>query len=176
MTLLLAGHGTTSTVLSWTLYFLAKNPDIQDQLRKEILNVFIDPNHFPSFEEIDQLKFLECVFKEALRITPPSPSYMRCNLKDEIMNGYVIPKMLNLLTHLDGIKSKISNSNFIPFSDGPRGCLGMRMAHLLYKTFLSIIIRNLKFGLVDDFTFKKRTFGICQPVPGMDLLVSKVEH
>ncbi|CAG8703025.1 5234_t:CDS:2 [Gigaspora margarita] len=65
------GHGTTSTVLSWTLYFLAKNPDIQDQLRKEILDVFIDPNHFPSFEEIDQLKFLECVFKEALRITPP---------------------------------------------------------------------------------------------------------
>ncbi|RIB20329.1 cytochrome P450 [Gigaspora rosea] len=199
MTLLLAGHETTSTVLSWTLYYLAKNPDVQDQLRKEILNVFISPNHIPSFEELDQLKFLECVFKEALRITPPSPLITRYNLKDEIMNGYVIPKNTPLIIpsyaiHHDpliwgedvesfnpsrwldpNIKSKISNSNFIPFSAGPRSCLGMRMAHLELKTFLTIIIRNLKFGLVDDFTFKKRTIGLCKPVPGMDLLVSKVD-
>ncbi|CAG8753189.1 2289_t:CDS:2, partial [Gigaspora margarita] len=71
MTLLLAGHETTSTALSWVLYFLAKNPEAQDLLRKEILDVLTDRDHMPKFEEIEHLKYLECVFKETLRIVPP---------------------------------------------------------------------------------------------------------
>ncbi|CAG8838395.1 15611_t:CDS:2, partial [Cetraspora pellucida] len=42
MTLLVAGHDTTSVSLAWSLYFLAKNPDIQDRLRKEVLDILID--------------------------------------------------------------------------------------------------------------------------------------
>ncbi|KAF0533317.1 cytochrome P450 [Gigaspora margarita] len=53
------------------LYFLAKNPDCQDRLRKEILDVFIDRDHCPTFDEIDQLKYLECVFKETLKTAAP---------------------------------------------------------------------------------------------------------
>ncbi|CAG8806619.1 13959_t:CDS:2, partial [Cetraspora pellucida] len=42
MTFLLAGHDTSSVVLTWALYLLAKNPDIQDRLRKETLDIFPD--------------------------------------------------------------------------------------------------------------------------------------
>ncbi|RIB16608.1 cytochrome P450 [Gigaspora rosea] len=52
MSILLAGHETSSVTLTWALYFLAKNPDIQDLLRKEILDVFTDCNQFPTFDEI----------------------------------------------------------------------------------------------------------------------------
>ncbi|KAF0533318.1 cytochrome P450 [Gigaspora margarita] len=53
MTFLIAGHDTTSTSLSWTLYFLSKNHDCQDRPRKEILDVFSDRDHCPTFDEID---------------------------------------------------------------------------------------------------------------------------
>ncbi|RIB27825.1 cytochrome P450, partial [Gigaspora rosea] len=169
MTLILAGYETTSTALSWALYFLAKHPDIQDRLRKEILNVFTNSDHFPTFDEIDQLKYLECVFKETLRIVPPVPALLRHNLKDEIMNGYVIPKNTPLMIpvyaiHHDPliwgddadnfnpsrwvdpeIKSKISNIHFLTFGAGPKSCLGLKMAHLELKSILSVLIRNFEF-------------------------------
>ncbi|CAG8714743.1 10219_t:CDS:2, partial [Cetraspora pellucida] len=139
MTLLIAGHETTSTALSWALYFLAKNPDIQDHLRKEILDIFPDRDCHPTFDQIEQLKYLECVFKEVLRVIPPVPALVRTNAKDEVLNGYFIPKKTPLVVpitviHYDPsiwghdaehfnpsrwldpeIKSKITNSNFIPF-------------------------------------------------------------
>ncbi|RIB21091.1 cytochrome P450 [Gigaspora rosea] len=199
MTLLIAGHETTSTSLSWTLYFLAKNPDIQDRLRKEVLEVFTDRNHFPTFDEIEQLKYLECVFKETLRIIPPAPAMLRYNMKDEIMDGYVVPKNTPLMIaicaiHHDPsiwgddaedfnpsrwldpeIKSKVTNSNFIPFGAGPTSCLGLKMAHLELKSILAVIIRNLEFRLVEGYTFKKKFIGLSKPVPGIDLWVSKVD-
>ncbi|RIB18211.1 cytochrome P450 [Gigaspora rosea] len=200
MQLLLGGHETNSTALTWVLYYLAKNPDVQDRLRKEILEVFIDCNHCPSFDEIDQLKYLECVFKEVLRIAPPVPLLTRYNVKDEIMNGYFIPKGTPLMIpiyaiHHDPsiwdddaedfnpsrwfdpeIKSKVTSSNFLAFSAGPRTCLGMKMAHLEFKSLLSIIIRNFGFRLVEGFTFEKNSFGFTKPVPGMELFVSKVDY
>ncbi|RIB11299.1 cytochrome P450 [Gigaspora rosea] len=200
MVLLAAGHETTSTTLSWALYFLAKYPDIQDRLRKEVLDVFTDRNHLPTIDEIDKLKYLECIFKETLRIIPTVPELRRYNLKDEIMNGYVIPKD-TLLTisiyaiHHDPsiwgddaenfnpsrwldpeIKSKISNTHFLPFGAGPKSCLGLKIAHLELKSILSVIIRNFEFRLVEGFTFKKKFIGLSKPIPGIDLFVSKVDY
>ncbi|CAG8848199.1 34015_t:CDS:2, partial [Racocetra persica] len=42
MTLLISGHESTSVTISWALYFLAANPDIQDRVRKEILAILPD--------------------------------------------------------------------------------------------------------------------------------------
>ncbi|RIB08633.1 cytochrome P450 [Gigaspora rosea] len=200
MTLLLAGHETTSNALSWALYFLAKHPDTQDRLREELQNIFTDRNHFPTFDEIEQLKYLECVFKETLRIIPPLAEIIRYNSKDEIMNSYVVPKGTPLIIpvyaiHHDSliwgddakdfnpsrwldpeIKSKISNFNFLTFGAGPRSCLGMKLAHMELKSILSIIIRNFEFKLVEGFTFRMKISGLTRPIPGIDLLVSKVDN
>ncbi|CAG8535319.1 29902_t:CDS:2, partial [Gigaspora margarita] len=73
--LLAAGHETTSTALSWALYFLAKYPDIQDCLRKEVLGVFTDRNHFPTIDEIDQLKYLEWYAIDDFYIRYPSSPF-----------------------------------------------------------------------------------------------------
>ncbi|CAG8832474.1 16217_t:CDS:2, partial [Cetraspora pellucida] len=59
MTFLMAGHDTATVVLSWALYLLAKNPDIQDRLRKEMLDIFPDRDYHPTFDQIEQLKFLD---------------------------------------------------------------------------------------------------------------------
>ncbi|RIB25344.1 cytochrome P450 [Gigaspora rosea] len=200
MTLIVAGHETTSTALSWALYFLAKHPDAQDSLRKELVDVFTDRDLVPTFDEIDHLKYLESVLKETLRVASPVPALVRCNLKDETMNGYLIPKKTPLIistyaVHHDPliwgddadsfnpsrwldseIKSKISNLNFFPFGAGPTICLGMKMAQLEFKSILSIIIRNFEFKLVEGFTFESKALVVVRPDPGIDLLVSKVDY
>ncbi|CAG8548360.1 2243_t:CDS:2, partial [Scutellospora calospora] len=197
--ILTAGHETTSVTLSWALYYLAKNSKAQDRLRKEILDVFTDRNYFPTIEEIDHLEYLECVFKETLRLAPPLPELMRSTVKDEIMNGYVIPKDTPLAIPIYAIqrdpliwgddaenfnpsrwldpeiKSKISTSHYFPFSAGRRACPGNKLALLELKMILPIIIRNFKFRIVEGFTFENRTQGLSKPVPGIDLLVSKVD-
>ncbi|CAG8464856.1 16288_t:CDS:2, partial [Racocetra persica] len=194
------GYETTSRALSWVLYFLAKNPNVQDRLRKDVLDVLTDRNHHPTIEEIDTLKYLDCVFKETLRIIPPAHVLLRCTSKDEIMNDYLIPKNTPLLIpiyaiHHDPliwgddadyfnpsrwldpeIKSRVTSSNFLPFSAGPRICLGMKMAHLEFKSILSVLIRNFEFKLVEGFTFKKDFKGFSKPVPGLDLWVSKLDY
>ncbi|CAG8537123.1 25923_t:CDS:2 [Gigaspora margarita] len=176
MILLAAGHETTSTALSWALYFLAKYPDIQDRLRKEVLDVFTDRNHFPTIDEIDQLKYLECIFKETLRIDTllmipiyaihHDPSIWGDDAENFNPSRWLDPE----------IKSKISNTHFLPFSAGPKNCLGFKMAHLELKSILSVIIRNFEFRLVEGFTFKKKLFGLSKPIPGIDLFVSKVDY
>ncbi|CAG8465911.1 15192_t:CDS:2, partial [Cetraspora pellucida] len=181
MTLLLAGHETTSSVLSWALYYLAKNPDIQDHLRKEVLDKFPDRNYFPSFEEIDHLKYLECVFKESLRISPPGMGTQFIIPIYAIHHDPLIwgddAESFNPSRWLDPeIKSKISNDNFLPFGAGARNCLGMKMSQLEFKCLIPIIIRNFEFRLVEGFTFKKSTNGLCKPIPGIDLFVSKVDY
>ncbi|RIB19591.1 cytochrome P450 [Gigaspora rosea] len=200
MTLLLAGHETTSTALSWALYFLARNPEVQDRLRKEILEVLTDRDHIPTFDEIEQLRYLECVFKETLRVVPPVPALFRATSQNEVMNGYVVPQGTPMLIaiyaiHHDPsiwgddaeyfnpsrwldpeIKQKVTSSNFLPFGAGPKSCLGMKMAHLELKAILSIIIRNFEFRVVEGFTFKKTLIGLSKPIPGIDLFVSKVNY
>ncbi|CAG8504066.1 9573_t:CDS:2, partial [Racocetra fulgida] len=172
----------------------------QDRLRKEILDVFTDRDHFPTFDEIEHLKYLECTLKETLRIAPPVPVLRRYNVKDEIMDGYVIPKKTPLMIpiyaiHHDPlicgddakcfnpsrwldpeIKSKITNNNFLAFGAGPTNCLGMKMAQLEFKSILSIIIRNFEFRLVEGFTFKMKFADLTKPIPGIDLWVSKVDY
>ena len=72
MTFLFAGHETTSVLLCWALYALAKHPHEQDLLREELVKAFPDKSKFnPTFDEINSLEYLNCVIKETLRLSPP---------------------------------------------------------------------------------------------------------
>ncbi|CAG8755911.1 8252_t:CDS:2, partial [Racocetra persica] len=197
MTLITAGHETISNAISRAIYFLAKYPDTQDRLRKEVSDILTDRNYFPTVDEIEHLKYLECVFKETIRLIPPIPIIRRCTSKDEIMNGYFVPKdtplwisihaihhdpliwgddveVFNPSRWLDPeINSKITHYNFIPFGAGPRFCLGMKLAHLEFKSIISVIIRNLEFRLVEDYTYETKTSDASsKPTSGIDLWVS----
>ncbi|RIB05119.1 cytochrome P450 [Gigaspora rosea] len=176
-TLLLAGHETTSIALSWALYFLAKNHNYQDQLRDEIIKAFPDQNHQPTLDEIDQLKYLECIFKETLRIIPPTQVIHRITTKDEVLNDYIVPKGTRLQISINSIhhdpliwgenveefvpsrwldpELKVTNYKFLPFGAGYKLCIGWRVASLKFKSLLIVLIRNLKFSVVEESIFKK---------------------
>lgn len=74
LTFYFAGFRTTSTTLSFAVYELALNPEIQDKLRKEISKV----NEIASYDDIHEIKYLDGVVMETLRKWPPAPAVERC--------------------------------------------------------------------------------------------------
>ena len=88
---MLAGHETTSVALAWTLYELAKNPLVQEKVRAEINAVLLKGNEL-TWDTVEQLKYLENVIKESLRLHPPAYVTNRAPCSDEIVGGYLIPK------------------------------------------------------------------------------------
>lgn len=104
-------HETTSTALAWTLYELTEHPEVQTRLREEIRSVLgktYDPHHSPTYDQIEQMKYLNNVCREVLRINPPGiipkqswltpvPITIRQAVVDDIYEGIKIPQ--NTLIH-----------------------------------------------------------------------------
>ncbi|KAJ6601129.1 cytochrome P450 [Mycena vulgaris] len=79
---LLAGQDTSSTVLAWTFYWLAQNPEFQQELRQEILSNY---NNLNSQEGYDSMPLLNALLKETLRMFPAGPLMERCASEDCVL-------------------------------------------------------------------------------------------
>ncbi|CAG7829573.1 unnamed protein product [Allacma fusca] len=161
-----AGHETVSSCLTWTIYLLCTNPEAQTKLHLELDEAFgSDKNRDLQFSELSQLKFLDCCIKESLRLYPSGPMYVRAIEKDlELDKDTTIPGGINViitpwLTHRlpeffpepdKFIPDRFSPENYnqkhpfayIPFSAGPRNCIGQKMAPVMLKIVLAHIFRN----------------------------------
>ncbi|ORX97407.1 cytochrome P450 [Basidiobolus meristosporus CBS 931.73] len=151
LTFLIAGHETTSTTLSWCLYLLARHPAVLNKVLQEVVNAGFNGEKPPTSAQVSQLKYLGQVLKEALRMYPPASSVLKYCTKDCILPfGYKIEK--NTAAQIS-IYSMHHNPSFwpepdvfdpdrftpaeeakrpqyawMPFSSGPRGCIGMQFA------------------------------------------------
>ncbi|CAG8485892.1 5849_t:CDS:2, partial [Scutellospora calospora] len=200
MTFLTAGHETTSSAASWSLYLLAQHPEIQNRLRKELIEAFPDPNFEPTFDEINSLEYLDCVVKESMRIIPPVPIIIRTPAKDDILQNYLVPKNTPIIIPIAAIHklpeiwgsdadkfiperwqtsdlmSKVNNYTYMPFITGSRSCIGNKLALTEFKILLAVYIRNFKFRKIEGFEVRKRQMIATRPYPAIELLVSKVEE
>lgn len=78
-TLNLKGHDTTATAISWALYALGNEPDVQIKLQEELKTIFgPDSDKRATVKQIGQLKYLDRVIKESLRIYAVAPAIARC--------------------------------------------------------------------------------------------------
>ncbi|XP_050299615.1 cytochrome P450 6j1-like isoform X2 [Anthonomus grandis grandis] len=163
-----AGFETVSSVLSFTLYELTVNPDIQQRLRKEILK-HIDENGF-TYESLNAMKYLDMCVSETLRKYPTLPFLDRvCNADYKLTDEITIEKGTKIFVPLFGLhynkelfpnpykydperfadKSVINADNmlyYMPFGEGPRICIGNRFGLMGVKTALVSILS--KFDLV----------------------------
>ncbi|CAG8451840.1 99_t:CDS:2 [Ambispora gerdemannii] len=200
MTILAAGHETTSVATTWAIWFLSKHLDIQDTLRKEIIEHFPDSDFVPDFDTINSLEYLNCVIKETMRLVPPVPIGLRIASKDDILNGYLIPKgtrvsinivAMHRLSSFWGpdaekfvpsrwldptLTTKLSNFNYLPFLTGPRSCIGNKVALNEFKVFLAVLIRNFKFREIEGFAVKKELRITWRPKPNLKCWVSRVKE
>jgi len=153
ITFLIAGHETTSGLLSFTLYFLVNNPDILDKAYEEIDRVLgTDLAVTPTFAQVNQLTYVQQILNESLRLWPTAPAIGLYPYKDEVIGGQFPLKkntfvtLLTLMLHRDSSvwgpePERFNPENFSreaeaarppnafkPWGNGQRACIGRQFA------------------------------------------------
>jgi cytochrome P450 len=168
LTMLIAGHDTSTALLSWTLYLLGSHPDVMRRARQEVDNLLGTSE--PTMEEINQLLYLEQVIKETLRLYPPIHIGNRMANTDLNLQGCPVPEgsrvMLSYyLTHRDERSwEQIEQFNperfdrkttqnrtpfsYLPFGGGPRNCIGAAFAQVEARLILARIIQKFDLKLI----------------------------
>uniref|UniRef100_A0A8D0C006 Cytochrome P450 family 27 subfamily C member 1 n=1 Tax=Salvator merianae TaxID=96440 RepID=A0A8D0C006_SALMN len=164
--MLLAGVDTTSFTLSWATYLLAKYPEVQNSIYKEIVNN-LGKEKIPNAHDVPSLPMIRALLKETLRLFPVLPGNGRVSQKDMIIGGYMIPKGTQLaLCHYatsyqeDNFPSanefqperwlrkssmdRVDNFGSIPFGYGIRSCIGKRIAELEIHLALIQLLQNFE--------------------------------
>jgi cytochrome P450 len=170
--LFLAGHETSASVLAWALYLIAMRPDIQERLHAESVAAFAD--RAPEFSDMRRLRLARDVFRETLRLYPPvsfmsrdatEPTEMRNKHIEPGEMIFVSPWLIQRHTHLwdrpdvfdpdrfSNPESKESQrAAYIPFSAGPRVCLGASFAMQEGILILAYLARHFRFEPVEGHT------------------------
>jgi len=191
-TFMVAGHETTSVALAWTLYELAKNPLIQEKVRAEINTVLCEGDEL-TWDTVEELKYLENVIKESLRLHPPAHLTGRIPISDEIVGGYLIPKGADILLPIDSLqhmsqhwqnpdefyperfnekdgRSSVQPYSYFPFGVGPRMCIGNKFAKMEMKVMLANLLKTFSFSEVPGCTVKAVPLLTARP-KGLELLI-----
>lgn len=159
-TFIFEGHDTTASAISFCLYLLGRHPEHQKSLQDEIQNV----EGKDVFEKVKNMKFLDLCLKEALRLYPPVPLIARELEEDTVIDGHKIYKNTDVVvailwlhrnekyweepTKFDPYRFTQKNLeerdpfSYVPFSAGPRNCIGQRFALLEAKIYIFYVLKN----------------------------------
>ncbi|KAK5648495.1 hypothetical protein RI129_003387 [Pyrocoelia pectoralis] len=171
-TFIFEGHDTTSSCIYFTLLMLACDSNVQQKVVDEIEEIFGNTDRDPTYRDLNNLRYLEQVVKESLRKYPSVPLISRLtNEEIKTHSGYLLPKNTTLIIHIydlhhnstiypdpykfDPERFNEENSKhrhpfaYIPFSAGPRNCIGQRFAYLEIKVILVAILRRFVLEPVD---------------------------
>jgi cytochrome P450 family 4 len=164
-TFMFEGHDTTASAICFALYALANHPKIQKTVLEEQRELFGDEKDPTiAYQELQDMKYLELVIKETLRLYPSVPVIGRYTQEDFLFEGQVIPKRTNVALYIYGLHrnpeyfpepekfdpDRFDNLNgslpfaYIPFSAGPRNCIGQKFAMLEMKSVISKVIRHFE--------------------------------
>ncbi|XP_039749255.1 cytochrome P450 4d2-like [Pararge aegeria] len=168
LTLTIAGTDTSAVSMCFTLKLLAKYPEVQEKLYKEIREVFGESNRPLVKGDLPNLKYLDRVVKESLRLFPPVPFVIRKVESDiTLPSGLSVPRGSGIVVsifgahrdpnywgpdadHFDPDRFLPERFNlqhacsYMPFSNGPRNCVGYQYALMSIKTAITSILRNYK--------------------------------
>ncbi|XP_071538539.1 cytochrome P450 4C1 [Panulirus ornatus] len=165
-TFMFEGHDTTAAAVNWSLYLLGHHPEIQARVHEELDSLFGDSNRPVSMDELRELKYTENCIKEALRLFPSVPFLGRELKEDVILDNYRVPAgtaIIIAIYCLHRNPEQFPNPEiydpdrflpenalkrhpyaYIPFSAGPRNCIGQKFAMMEEKILLSSILRSFR--------------------------------
>ncbi|XP_017011594.2 probable cytochrome P450 4d20 [Drosophila takahashii] len=163
-TFMFEGDDTTSSGVSHALYAIARHPKVQERIYEELLEVLgKDPNAPVSQSQLQELKYLDCVIKETMRLYPPVPAVGRHTQKELKIGDKTIPPNTSIYLvlyyahrdpdyfpdplsfkperFLDDHEENHQNFSYVPFSAGPKNCIGQKFAVLEMKSLISKVLR-----------------------------------
>jgi cytochrome P450 len=162
ITLLIAGHDTSTALLAWTLYLLGKHPEVADRVHHEVDAVV--GSETPTLDHSRKLKYMDQVLNETMRLYPPIHIGNRIAATDLRYQSFVIPAGTRVvysiyLTHRhraywsqphrfdpDRFGAEESRTrapySFLPFGGGKRNCIGAAFAQVEAKIVLSRLFQR----------------------------------
>lgn len=171
--LFMAGHETTANVLAWTWYLISQAPEIEQKLHSEIDQVL--QGRVPEFSDIENLKYTRAILDETMRLYPPVPILSREVMNDDVIRGKKIPAGSIMLIspwliqrhkkHWDNPDhfiperflahaKKPHKFTYIPFSAGPRVCLGKNFGIIESVLSIAILAQRFKLSLPQNTSIK----------------------
>jgi cytochrome P450/NADPH-cytochrome P450 reductase len=176
---LIAGHETTSGLLSFAIYFLLEHPEYLDRAREEVDRV-LGGTLQPTFDQVHELTYVRRVLDEALRLWPTASGFRRHAKEDTVIGGgrYAIPTdlpmmVLSPMLHRDKSiwgedaeefnpdhttperMSTIPPNAYKPFGTGQRACIGRQFA--LQEAVLVLGMLLQRFELIKDPNYRLHT-------------------
>jgi cytochrome P450/NADPH-cytochrome P450 reductase len=172
ITFLIAGHETTSGLLTFATYFLLKHPEVLARAYDEVDAVLGDDlNATPTIEQLGQLTYLNQILKESLRLWPTAPAFTRYAYEDTLLGGrYPVRARQPILTLLPALhrdpaiwgdnaaefdpdhftperERSLPAHAYKPFGTGQRACIGRQFALQEAQLALAMILQ--RFTLID---------------------------
>ncbi|MEL6966700.1 MAG: cytochrome P450 [Pseudomonadota bacterium] len=168
-TFLIAGHETTSGLMSFTLYFLLNHPDVLEKAYREVDTVLgRDISIQPTIKDVNKLTYIQQILYEALRLYPTAPAFGLYPYEDEIVGGkYLLKKgsfitALALMLHRDqsvwgpnadefdpeqfskeAVAARPINA-YKPFGNGQRACIGRQFAMQEATLVIGMILQRFQ--------------------------------
>jgi cytochrome P450 len=186
--LLYASYVTQASSMSWTAFLLAQHPQIMAELHEELRETLSGAP--PTLEQFERLPLLDAVVKEAMRLFPPVPRTIKRITAPVEMGGHALKKgdrvvLSHYVTHHmpelypdperfnphRWFRIKPSQYEYLPFSAGPRACMGKGIANTMTKVALAMVLQRWRLRMVPDARVDRSVTVTLTPGPGLAMTV-----
>ena len=193
VTLLIAGHETVATALTWSWYLLSQNPEQRQQLFSEVDSVL--NGNAPGLDILQELTYTFNVFQEALRLYPPAWLITRKALQPDDLSGYTIPAdalviispytmhrhpdFWQLPERFDPNRFSAERFNhqhkfaYIPFGGGPALCIGKNFALIEAQIVLASLSQVFQFDLAKQEPVQMDALVTLRPRGGLHMRLTE---
>ncbi|NWF70721.1 MAG: cytochrome P450 [Chloroflexi bacterium] len=189
LTMLIAGHDTSTALLAWALHLLGQHPAALERARAEVRAVFGES--LPDAARIAELRFMDNVLDETLRLYPPIHLSSRVAAADMQFNGYDIAAGARVLFSIyltqrhpaywpaaaafvpERHAQKPAPYTFLPFGGGPRNCIGAAFAQVESKMVLARLLQRFELRAAPDQHVHAHMGATLEPRPGVRLRIIK---
>lgn len=190
--LFMAGHETTANTLAWALYLISQCPDVEQRLHDEVDTVLGDRS--PTINDVARLGYTRAILEETMRLYPPVPILSREAAAEDMIRNRLIPAgsimlVVPWLLHrhkqywqkpdhfmperfLDDAPTKPDRYVYLPFSIGPRVCIGKYFGQIETILCLAMLSRRFRFRVPEGHTVSHECRLTLRPKDNLPMRIS----